>query len=58
MLDGYKQLTPKQTTDANRMKQLESEFKTLCSDYAGREGSLAITNMEQASMWAVKAITK
>lgn len=58
MLYGYKQLTEAQTVDANRIKKLEQEFKDVVLLYGGREASLAITNVEQASMWAVKGITK
>jgi hypothetical protein len=43
------------------LKDLAAKFITLCEGLkptAGREASIAITEMETAAMWAVKAATK
>lgn len=34
------------------------ELAQLLDKVGGREGSLALTNLEQAVMWAIKGITK
>jgi hypothetical protein len=56
---AYRELTPEEKLRVDKIKFLERAFIAKCNEIGGgREMSLAITNMEQASMWAVKAITK
>jgi hypothetical protein len=53
----YRKATPKQTTEIHKAFAAFAELhKTLLTIPESRERSLAITNLEQSSMWANKAI--
>lgn len=55
----YRQLTEREAKDVADLKALADAFITKCKDIGpSREMALAVTNAEQASMWAVKAVTK
>lgn len=43
---------------AGALKEKAEELERLIRETEGREASLAITNLEQSVMWAVKAIYK
>lgn len=52
-----KQLSKEQSLLLTELQSLEADFIALCSRIGkSRELSLAVTNMEQASMWAVRHV--
>lgn len=54
----YRVLTPAEKQQMTQIKDIGAEFIAACREIGnGREMSLAITNAEQAVMWAVKHIT-
>ncbi len=56
---GHAVLTDEQKVQMAHIKTLEAGFIQVCKDLGGsRELSLAITKMEEASMWATKHIAK
>lgn len=59
---AYRQLTPTEKQTLHNMKlraqELLEEFDRIAADVgASRELSLAVTRLEEAVMWATKAIT-
>lgn len=55
----YRVLTDEEKAQMLALKDLGAEFIARCEDIGkSREMSLAITNAEQAVMWAVKHVTK
>ena len=55
----YRVLTEAEKAQMAALKDLGAAFIAKCQEIgASREMSLAITNAEQAVMWAVKAVTK
>lgn len=55
----YRVLSDDEKAQMVKLKDLGAEFITACQQIGGsREMSLAITNAEQAVMWAVKHVTK
>lgn len=55
----YRTLTPIEKAQMARIKDLGAEFIGVCQSVGqSRELSLAVTNAEQAVMWAVKHITR
>jgi len=56
----YNQLAPlsgEQSMQVAELRGLEADFILLCNKIGkSRELSLAVTNMEQASMWAVRHV--
>lgn len=55
--NSEKPLSKEQSLLLTELQSLESDFIALCSRIGkSRELSLAITNMEQASMWAVRHV--
>ncbi len=55
----YKVLTDKQKEDMSAIKEKAHElYEIMDQNPASREMALAKTNLEQAVMWAVKAVTK
>jgi hypothetical protein len=55
----YRVLTDAEKADMVELKDLGAAFIRKCQSIGGsRELSLAITNAEQAVMWAVKHVTK
>lgn len=66
-LKTYRKLTPAEKAAANKLKEMEEyalrALRLLASDTSSvevdqRAMALAITNMQQAYMWAVRAVTK
>jgi hypothetical protein len=56
---AYRVLTDEEKAQMLDLKDLGAAFIAKCEEIGkSREMSLAITNAEQAVMWAVKAITK
>lgn len=54
---NYKQLTEESQKAINNIKYVAAELeKVICETHSSRESSLALTNLEQAVFWAVKAI--
>ena len=53
----YKDLTEEQIAEVAAVKTKASELYDLYMKHGGRLTSLAITNLEQSVMWAVKGIT-
>lgn len=52
-------LSSEQLMQVKELENLETDFVALCNKIGkSRELSLAITNMEQASMWAVRYILR
>lgn len=55
---------PSASSPVDELKAIAAEFLTKCEELkelnpaAGRELSVAMTNMETAQMWAVKGATK
>jgi len=50
-------LSREQEAQLSALQSLEADFITLCNQIGkSRELSLAITNMEQASMWALRHV--
>ena len=59
MRHEYRQLTEEEQASILRLKDLGLFFTTKCDDLGeSRELSIAKTKMEEAVMWAIKAITK
>jgi hypothetical protein len=59
MRHDYRVLTEEEKAWMVHLKDLGLEFVKYCDSIgAGRELSLAKTNMEQAVMWAVKHVTR
>jgi len=59
MRHAYRVLTDEEKQQMKAIKDKGLEFVELCQAVGGsREMSLAITNAEQAVMWAVKHITR
>lgn len=55
----YRILTDEEKAQMVALKDIGAEFISKCQDIGNsREMSLAITNAEQAVMWAVKHVTK
>jgi hypothetical protein len=55
----YRTLTDGEKATMLAIKDIGLDFVTLCDEIGpSREMSIAKTNIEQAVMWAVKAITK
>ena len=55
----YRELTETEKAQIDEVKGLGQEFITLCKRIGvSRELSIAVTNAEQAVMWAVKHITR
>jgi hypothetical protein len=55
----YRVLTDKEKGEMKRLKDLGLDFINACNEVGkSREMSLAITNAEQAVMWAVKHVTR
>ena len=55
----YRVLTDGEKEQMVTLKDIGAEFIAKCQEIGGsRELSLAITNVEQAVMWAVKHVTK
>ena len=55
----YRVLTDEEKAQMVALKDIGAAFIAKCQEIGGsREMSLAITNAEQAVMWAVKHITK
>ncbi len=56
---AYRVLTDEEKAQMVSLKDIGAAFIAECQEIgASRELSLAITKMEEAVMWAVKAITK
>ncbi|MFC0281796.1 hypothetical protein ACFOHK_08295 [Falsigemmobacter intermedius] len=56
---AYRVLTDAEKAQMLELKDLGAAFIAKCQEIGGsRELSLAITNAEQAVMWAVKHVTK
>lgn len=60
-----KSFNPSGNETVDEIKRLSAELIDICNDHmedrnapGAREAALAITNYEQAAMWAVKAVTK
>lgn len=54
----YRQLSDQEKADMVELKDMTAAFIGKCQSMGGsRELSLAITNAEQAAMWAVKHVT-
>lgn len=53
----YKELTQEQKDLVLEVKTKAGELYDLFAKTSGRETSVAITNLEQSVMWAVKGIT-
>lgn len=59
MRKSYRELNEDEKTQMATVKfQAEALHKTILEIGASRELSLALTNLEQAVMWAVKHITR
>ena len=55
----YRVLTDAEKSDMVALKDIGAAFIAKCHEIGGsRELSLAVTNAEQAVMWAVKHVTK
>lgn len=55
----YRQLSDEEKAQMVALKDLGAAFIAKCQEIGGsRELSLAITNAEQAVMWAVKHVTR
>ena len=58
MRKTYRTLTPEETMHMHTVKEIGQSFIEYCDKVgSSRELSLAKTKMEEAVMWAVKAIT-
>jgi len=54
----YRELSPEEKQQMSDLKDLQQAFIDKCKEIGNsREMSLAITNAEQAAMWAVKHVT-
>ncbi len=59
MRHEYRVLTDDEKAQMKRLKDLGAQFVEVCNTVGrSRELSLAITNAEQAVMWAVKHVTR
>jgi ClpP class serine protease len=59
MRQKYRELTEEEKQDLQTMKDLaESFYDLLCTRGDSREISIAKTKIEEAVMWATKAMTK
>jgi CRISPR/Cas system CMR subunit Cmr6 (Cas7 group RAMP superfamily) len=53
---SYKPVSPERAGLIIRLKEQAEEIEQLIDNLKSREKSLAMTNLEQAIMWATKAI--
>jgi hypothetical protein len=53
----YKEQTIHQCDSRQAIIEYAEQFEELIKQFPSREASLAMTNLEQAVMWAVKAIS-
>jgi hypothetical protein len=53
----YRELSPKELMDREDIINYAVAIEEILSMYKSREASLAMTNLEQAVMWASKAIS-
>ncbi len=55
----YRSLTPEQLAKHDAIKDKFAELEKLILEtcWAGRDRALAMTNLEQACMWAIKGLT-
>ena len=58
MRHQYRELTNEEKMRIGNIKELSFQLMELIQETPGRESSIAITNLETATMWAVKGITK
>lgn len=54
----YKELDGHQKKDIIDMKAVAEEFEGIITLYENRESDLALRKLEEAVMWATKAISK
>lgn len=53
----HRELTPEEKADVEAIKVKAEEIEAIVQKRGSRHSALAMTNLEQAVMWAVKGVT-